>query len=248
MAKKLSKKDLKVSEDEFFSTMEKIIVFGKENRNILIQSAVIVLVIAIITFAYITYRNNLNSTALSQEITAQKKYDEAVNAMLQTRQSQTEQPSDEQIKTKLNEATTEFEKVVQEYSSSSVAPEAYLYLANCYYYSGDYVKAMENFKKITANYPRHLEYVSALVGTAYCYEQQSNYKDAITTFEKILNETANTQVKVDSYLGIARNFELQDQKDKAIEIYEKIVKNFQPEYYGVDIAHGRLDDLKNPMS
>ncbi|MDD8018124.1 MAG: tetratricopeptide repeat protein [Bacteroidota bacterium] len=112
--------------------------------------------------------------------------------------------------------------IVNDYGSTTYGNLAKFYLANCFFNSGEYDKALEAYKDASVSSP--LLEASRLAGVAACYEAKGNFDDAAKNFEKAGKYSANDPNAPDNLANAARNYAKAGNKDQAIELYKLIKK------------------------
>lgn len=131
--------------------------------------------------------------------------------------------------------------VVNDYGSTHYGNMARFYLANSYFNSGDYDKALEAFED--ADLDASILETSRIAGIAACYEVKQNYSDAATYFEKAGKSNANDPNAAEYLANAARNYAKAGNKELAIELYKLIKKEHSSSAAARD-AERYLDELR----
>jgi tetratricopeptide (TPR) repeat protein len=131
--------------------------------------------------------------------------------------------------------------IVNDYGSTHYGNIAQFYLANCYFNTGEYDKAMEAFDD--ADVDASILETSRIAGIAACYEVKSNFADAAKYFEKAGKADANDPNTAEYLANAARNYAKTGNKDQAIELYKLIKKEHASSTAARD-AERYLDELQ----
>lgn len=131
--------------------------------------------------------------------------------------------------------------IVNDYGSTHYGNIAQFYLANCYYNSGDFEKALAAFQDTDVDAP--ILEASRLAGIAACFELKSNFADAAKYFERAGKFNANDPNTAEYLADAARNYAKIGNKDLAIELYKLIKKEHSSSAAARD-AERYLDELR----
>ena len=131
--------------------------------------------------------------------------------------------------------------IVSDYGSTKYGNIAQFYLANSYFNSGEYDKAMEAFDDASVDAP--ILETSRVAGIAACYEAKLNYADAAKYFEKAGKSNANDPNTAEYLANAARNYAKAGNKEQAIELYKLIKKEHSSSAAARD-AERYLDELR----
>lgn len=206
--KKITKREIK--EDKLVSTYFKATTWYEENKK-LVSSLLTGLVIVVIVV--IVVRNNMisnNEQATTELAKVLKYYDEgnyeaAMNGVPQ-----------ENIRGLL--------AVVNDYGSTHAGEFAKFYLANSYYATGNYDKALEYY--LDVSFDDDLLQASAYAGAAACYEAKGNRVSAASSYERAaLRGKQNVQAAEHLHLA-ALNYAAAGNKKKAIDLLKKVKKDY----------------------
>lgn len=205
--KKLGKKNIK--EDKLVTYYSKALEYFEVYRNqILIGTAAVVVIIAAIVY--------FGNQAQQAEI-------EAAAAL--SKASRTYQAGNYEAAIQGNTATgtPSLAEVADNFSGTESGEIARIYLANSYYYTGDYDKALENYEDYSGS--NQLYKAAALAGIAACYEAKGEiekaakyYRDAAYTYE---NNASNSQYLLNAAVNYLKVREYDEAKSLLENLKEK---------------------------
>ncbi len=215
--KKITKKELK--QDRLVTTYFKTIDYLRNNRKI-VSGTVTGLVIAIIVV--VAYMNNVRSnnskaaTELSQVLAAFNggAYQVAMNG----------DPAHN---------VTGLKAIVENYGSTETGEEAKVYLADCYYYLGDYDNALKYFKDYDGS-DKFLQ-ASAYAGVAEVYEIRGENKDAAEYYERAASVDSKNFLTPEYLVGAARNYIKTGKGERAITLLTRVKKDFPNSQYAQNV-------------
>lgn len=131
--------------------------------------------------------------------------------------------------------------IVNDYGSTHNGNIARFYLANCYYNTGEYDKALEQYQD--ADMPSDLLEASRLAGIAACYEVQGNFSEAAKYFERAGRVSSTDPNTAENLAHAARNYARSGNTQQAIELYKYIKKEHSSSAAARD-AERYLDELR----
>jgi tetratricopeptide (TPR) repeat protein len=131
--------------------------------------------------------------------------------------------------------------IVSDYGSTDYGNLAQYYLANCYFNTGEYDKALEAFEDASLDAP--ILETSRIAGIAACYEVKANFPDAAKYFEKAGKADVNDPNTAEYLSNAARNYAKAGNKETAIELYKLIKKEHSSSAAARD-AERYLDELR----
>ncbi len=141
------------------------------------------------------------------------------------------------------QASTDFQKVAQNYSGTEAALEATLALNQVRILSGQSQLAVDELKKFVASNPPAPFKSAAVAHLAIALENVGKSADAVVQYRLAADLATEDYRKIDALLAAAR-VDRQLGKDKeAVEILSGIVKNYKDETPGVVEAKVRLSEL-----
>ena len=167
--KKLSKKEIK--EDKLVTTFYEAKSFYDENQTVIFS--VVGVIVAIVLVA-VLYSSKVEESNLSASVELTRVIN-TYNAGLYL----------QAIDGKAGTQEIGLAKIVDEYGGSEQGELARIYLANAYFYTEQYDKAMEAYDDYSGS--DNLMVASALAGKAGCYENQKDYEAAAKYFSKAAN-------------------------------------------------------------
>ncbi|MFA6469635.1 MAG: tetratricopeptide repeat protein [Bacteroidota bacterium] len=131
--------------------------------------------------------------------------------------------------------------IVNDYGSTKYGNIAQFYLANSYFNTGEYDKALEAFED--ASVDAQILEASRIAGIAACYEIKANYEDAAKYFENAGKSNVNDPNAAEYLANAARNYAKAGNKEQAIELYKLIKKEHSSSAAARD-AERYLDELR----
>ena len=207
--KKITKKE--IQEDQLVTSFYKVEEFVEQHKqNIIIGVAAV----AIIALAIVWYNNkkiedNLQATTeMAKVIPLFEKgsFQEAIEG----------QPG-----TNLNG----LKSIVENYGSTEQGEFAKIYLADSYYYLGDYTNAKKYYEEYSGESSLHK--AAAYAGIAACYEQEGNYEKAAGYYNKAASVSKYNPLTPDYLLNAGINYIKVNKKDMAETVLNRIKKEFK---------------------
>ncbi len=216
--KRVTKKELK--QDRLVTAYFKVSDLVRNNRKI-VSGALTGLVIAVIVV--IAYMNNVRSnnnkaaTELSQVIGVFRggAYQVA-------------------IKGDPTHNMPGLRSIVENYGGSNAGESAKIYLADCYYYLGDYDNAMKYFESYDGS-DKFLQ-ASAYAGMAEVYEIRKEYPKAAEYYERAAATDSKNFLTPEYLVGAARNYIKSGKKEEAISLLKRVQKQFADSPYAADVG------------
>ena len=207
--KKITKKE--IQEDQLVTTFYKVEEFIEQHKqNIIIGVAAV----AIIALAIVWYNNkkvedNLQATA------------ELAKVVPLFESGSFQEAIDGQPGTNLNG----LKSIVENYGSTEQGEFAKIYLADSYYYLGDYANARKYYEDYSGNSKLHK--AAAYAGIAACYEQEGDYEKAAGYYNKAANVSKYNPLTPDYLLNAGINYIRINKKDMAETVLNRIKKEFK---------------------
>ncbi len=207
--KKIKRKE--IQEDQLVTTFYKVEEFYElHKQNIIIGVAAI----AIIALAIIWYQNKKTednqeaTTELAKVIPLFEKgsYKKAVEG----------EPGTNLIGLK---------SIVENYGNTEQGEFAKIYLADSYYYLGDYKNAKKYFEEYSGKSKLHK--AAAYAGIAACYQKEGNFLEAANFYNKAATVSKFNPLTPDYLLNAGINFIKANKKDMAATVLKKIKKQFK---------------------
>lgn len=206
--KKVVKKQLK--EDEFVTTVNKIIDFATRRKKELIAGAAAVVVIILVVIGIRIVK--------AQQI---KRESVLLSRIFQLSSEVMDEP----------DKLTELEALA---GNGKFARIATIQLASYWYEKKDFVKAQDLLEKFPAK-SKDLFYYQAQDLLGQVYMKQEKYDEALAVYEKILDNPEEYSLDV-VYFHMAELFEKKGDTEKALDYYKKIQDEFSQSYYAYDAA------------
>ncbi|HZV13079.1 MAG TPA: tetratricopeptide repeat protein [Candidatus Kapabacteria bacterium] len=129
------------------------------------------------------------------------------------------------VKTIRGQQIKGLKEIVDEYGSTTPGKIASLYLANCYYYLGQYDNAKEYYSKAESNSDPVFE-AAAYAGEGAVLESKNQYDEAEKYYERASKQSDNNPNNPDYMIAAARCLANMSQTNKAIELYKRVVYQF----------------------
>jgi predicted negative regulator of RcsB-dependent stress response len=206
--KKVVKKQLK--EDEFVSTINKIIEFAAKRKRELIAgaAAVAVIILIILGIRLIGAQQVKKESALLTEIF--------------------------QLSTEVNDNPEKLSELEALTGNGKFARVATIRLASYWFEKEDFAKAEE----LLVNFPasnKDLFYYQARDLLGQVYRKQNKLDEALALYERIAENSSGYSLDV-VYSHMAEIYDEKGDVDKALEYYKKLQEEFAQSYYAYDAA------------
>jgi len=217
--KRITKKELK--QDKLVTTYFKVVDYLKNNRRI-VSGTITVIIIAVITVViYLNNRRSNNANAATElsgvlNLFNGGAYQVAING----------DPT---------RNITGLKSIVDNYGSSESGEQAKIYLADCYYYLGDYDNAMKYFKDYDGS-DRFLQ-ASAYAGEAEVYEIRGTFENAAEYYDRAASRDSKSFLAPQYLVGAARNYIKIGKKDRAVELLTRVQKDFSNSPYAGNVDY-----------
>ena len=217
MAKKISRKEMLKSPDEFMTFSAKIAELVTENLQALKIMGVAIVAIIALYIGFTTYMNFVN-----------KKGQESLNTAFRAlARADTNKPGSEEFK----EAEELFMKVVNEHGFSKAAKLALPQIAHIKYLKRQYDEAISYYNKFLDYVEGEPQYESlARLGLADCHEEKGDFKAAIKALEPVADSSDEVFVET-AMFNMARLYRLDNNKEKAKSVLESFIKRFENSPY-----------------
>ncbi len=85
-----------------------------------------------------------------------------------------------------------FQKFVTTYPNDELTDNAYYWIGECYYLTGDYHKAFNNFKKVKDSFPGRDKVPDALLKMGYCDEKLGDTTEALAAYAELIKTYPDT--------------------------------------------------------
>jgi tetratricopeptide (TPR) repeat protein len=209
--KKLSRKELLKSPDEFLTATEKAVRFMQSHARPLIIGGVVLLVTVFVVVGLNWYTNYRADQAIVQ-----------YNLALEPIKGQAD-PTDDQLR----KAIDELAEVADDFSGTSTGKTARLKLAELYERDGQYEKAAQTYQAYLAKIPKEEKSLAPFIqaAAAHAYESAEKWDQAIEQWEQVQKVGGDSLIQ-EAYLGQARGYLATGQKDAAKKAFNELQERF----------------------
>lgn len=217
--KKITKKELK--QDKLVTAYFKAVDLVRNNRKIvsgMITGLVIAVIVVVAYLNNVRSNNNKAATEISQVLGAFNggAYQVAING----------DPT---------QNISGLKSIVQNYGGTETGEEAKIYLADCYYYLGDYDDAMKYFKDYDGS--DKFTQASAYAGMAEVYEIRKEYSKAAEYYGRAAASDSKNFLAPQYLVGAARNYIKIGKKERAIALLTRVKKDFPNSQYAANVDY-----------
>jgi outer membrane protein assembly factor BamD (BamD/ComL family) len=212
MAKKIRRKQLLKSPDEFLSFSEKVALFAREHTRLFEMAGTAVAAALLIYLGITTYLNHVNKKG---QMAYNKAYDEVVKEM-------NEKPE----KRDLKKPEELFKEVTQDYSFSRVSRLVPPQLAYLKFQEKKYDDAISLYKLFLKESSAATYRSLARLAIEACYEEKGELTMAVDELKRIM-AGPSSPFKEQAMLGLARVYRLSNQNEKAREVLKEFVETFK---------------------
>jgi tetratricopeptide (TPR) repeat protein len=228
--KKLSRKELLKSPDEFLTFTQKAANFVQaHSRKITMAVAALVVIILVVV--------GVNWYRQSQEQKALLLYNEALRSLPVT--------AAESDPAKYQTAIAILEPLTRQYKSTLSGRTALIDLGRSYYAIGEYDKALHTYELFLNNASTtaqaHLKPL-VLSSMAYTLEAKGDLAEAAKRWRQVIDEPGDT-IEQEAYLGLGRTYEALGQKQEALSAYRTFLETY-PDSPQKDLAVSRMKILQ----
>ncbi len=207
--KKISQRVIK--EDALVTTYFKAQVWYDENKK---RVSTVAGIVAVLAVALWFYSNNMRANDDRATSELAKVYSFYDNGQYQIA-----------INGVPEKNVTGLQSIVDNYGSTKAGNIAKFYLANAYYNSQNYDKALQYFNDFGGSSNALIEN-SAIAGIGACYEAKGDFKKAAENYEKAALKNNDDPNAADNLVNAARNFGKSGDKDRAVELLKKVKKDY----------------------
>jgi outer membrane protein assembly factor BamD (BamD/ComL family) len=212
MAKKVSRKQLLKSPDEFLSFSEKVALFARKHSRLFEMAGTAVAVALLIYLGITTYLNYVNKKG---QMAYNKAYDEMVKEM-------NEKPE----KRDLKKPEELFKEVTEDYRFSRVSRLVPPQVAYLKFQEKKYDDAISLYKFFLKEPPDATYGSLARLAIAACYEEKGELTTAVDELKSIIARPSSP-FKEQAMLGLARVYRLSNQNEKARDVLKEFVETFK---------------------
>ena len=225
MVKKISRKQLLKSTDEFITLSERIVNFARQNQRLLQICGVVIASVFVIYLAVNAYISRVNNKG-------QQAYNKAYNALARESDPGSRNKS-------LEDAEKFFTQVIDEYGMSKVARLALPQLAYIKFRSGKYDEAIGLYKKFMNKVLGNKQYEAMTsIAIASCYESKNDIGKAIEALEAVSSDQQSPFREI-AMFNLGRLYRLDNRPEKEKEILNQFIENFSNSPF-VQMAKARL--------
>lgn len=225
--KKISRKELLKSPDEFLTLSSRAAVFfGAHVRELKIVGIAVVVIVAGYLSVY-AYMGHVNKKG-------QEAYNLAYNALTDTAEPGAT-PGEEDLKA----AEDLFEQVIDQYGMSKAARLALPQVGHIKFTQENYEDAVRYYDRFKEEISGRKDYEDLTsLALASCYEAKGEMEKSISILKPLVADPANP-FRETAMLNLERVYRLDNQPDKAHDILEKFVEEFKTSPF-LSMAKARL--------
>ncbi len=140
----------------------------------------------------------------------------------------------------------DLEEVINEYGSTSAAPQAMMSLAMAYFSEGNYDAAQEEYEKFLKKYGKHDMALQAELNQITCREAKGEYSEANLLYNDFASTHKNSYLVPVAIMGEARCLEAMKSPIEAKCAYEDLVVSY-PGSSWADLAETRLTLINSKL-
>lgn len=215
--KKITKREIK--EDKLVTTYFEATTWYSENKKLIssVLTGVVVVAIAVIVISNNIRANNESATTELGKVMSyydQGRFEQAISGDPQNN-------------------IRGLQAIVDDYGSTESGERAKFLLANSYYVTQQYDKALQYY--LDADVSDNLLASSVLAGAAACFEAKGDHEAAASSFEKAAYKAKIDDVIAENLLHAATNYSAAGKKEKALELLRKIKKEYSATSYARDV-------------
>ncbi len=228
-----------LKQDSFTTSTAETISWAVDNRNTLIVTGIVVVVILAILgggWAYISYRDQQASAELSQAI---EKYNAPIRPAGTPASPDLLSFASAQERAKVTNA--EFTRLANKYTFTNSADVARYFAGVTFHDLGDNANAEKDLKKVADSRYKEIASLSKLA-LASIYRDTNRNLQAIEIYKQLIEHPTNSVGKSTAQLQLASLYEAMGQPDEARRVYEQMQKE-NPGSIGAQVAAQRLQGL-----
>jgi tetratricopeptide (TPR) repeat protein len=207
--KKLSKKDIK--EDKLVTYYYNVRKFYEDNQSrvLMVLGALAAIIVILVWYNSKIMQDNMSAAVeLSRifPIYESGSFQEAIDGRPGTN-------------------ITGLRSIVDNYSGSEQGETARIYLANAYYFLGDYDNAKNEYDNYSGSNKQLV--ASAYAGKAACFEAEGDFKSAAELYLKAADVYEYNPMNPDNLLNAGKNFIKCNENKNAEKVLERIKDDYQ---------------------
>lgn len=215
--KKISKREIK--EDRLVSSYFEATSWYEQNKKLVssvVTGLVIVVILAVVIGNNIANNNEQASLELAKVMAYydQGNYVGAINGIPQ-------------------ENVRGLNAIVNDYGSTHAGEYATFYLANAYYATQQYDKALEQYLEVSVD--DEVIQSSAFAGAAACYEVKADYANAAQYFERAGQYGKSNPQAAEHLHHAAMNYAAAGNKTKAVALLQRVKKDYPTSQIARDV-------------
>ena len=179
--------------------------------NYTLYSALIVLILCIGIYGYISYEN--------------KKAEKEYNAALKMLFENLEKGANNE---RINKALDMLKHIIKRYPFSRSSELSKAFVGYIYFIKGDYKNALIFYEKFKSKCPESIPEYRCLseLAISSCYEAKKDIKSAIRILKKFLDEYPKSPFREFALLNLARLYELDNNINSSKEAIKKFIKEY----------------------
>lgn len=207
--RKITKREMK--EDKLVTFYYESVDFVQRYQNYIIGAAVGIAAVVLLAYYFVNAAETKNEKAGLELSKVMNLYDAGLyNEAIEGR------PGTDIIGLK---------KIVDEYGGSENGEVARMYLANSYYYTGDFSKAMDEYDDYSGD--NKLFKSAAIAGVAACYSDKGQFEDAGDMYLKASKITETNPQNSEYLLNAGINYLRSGNKSDAKDALDLIKKDYK---------------------
>ena len=225
-AKKITRKELLKSPDEFLTQSERVYLFLRDHTKELTIGLIVCVTAVIIAVGIRMYISSQAQKAVT-----------AYNLAVDKLSPQKFDPA------KAEEAARDLERVRENFQGSKPARAALLNLGDIYFKLNKYDQAFQAYQNFLDGLTEEEEIFKPLVldSLAYVLEAQGKPDQAAARWEQVLNLSGDV-LKQEAYLGLGRVYLEAGDKEKSKKAYQDLIEKYPNSQYQ-ELAKAQLENI-----
>ena len=211
--KRIARKEIK--EDTLVKISSEATVFYYEHKKYVQYAIVALLALGVVIYVMRKNRTEANEMATSNLSKVMAIYEAGATDPQQYKLAISGQPERNILGLK---------EIVEKGGGSSAGETARFYLANAYYYTGQYDDAMREYDNYSGD--SQILKAAAYAGLAGCYEVKKDFAKAASAYERAAGASSGMSTVPDFLSLSARCLGNSGEKEKAISLLKRIKKEF----------------------
>jgi tetratricopeptide (TPR) repeat protein len=207
--KKITKKEMKEDKLVTYYYKAKELATEYQGKILIGLGVVAVIVVGVILMNQNSSKNNLKANSLLAKVYPLYEGGQFKDA----------------IEGKKLENISGLKQITDEYGSTEAGEMAKLYLANSYYYIGEFDNALKYYKDFSGS--GDIFKATSYAGMAACYETKKEYKDAAEYYKKAASVTKSNTNNAEYLLKAGINYIAAKQNSDAKELFLKIKEDYK---------------------